>query len=624
MSLSLLKSTTTLAIALSLLQPGVGFAQNAVTVECAPGALGVSVPCLDPQTKELRKPAPRVAGDEAARAAGAEAELAAALETLETARTDAATANLELSLAAAAAADAKPDESAGAAAALELAEVAAEAADQLVADAEDIVGLAETNAEIAALEASEAAELAAELELAGAEAEAEAKAEAEAEAAAEELEVAEVEAAALAAELELAEAEAEAARIRTAEADATATAEANATATVTAEADADADAEAVRLAAKLCDQLAPGVACDVLADDSEAVPDNTPDVPTVAPASEAATATETAPEHAQVVTQTLTEQDTRSSAQEFDNSVSARANSGGGGGLSNLEKAGLLVLGAVVVGAIINNNEKVVANSGDRVVTQDEDGSYRVYKDDNTLLMRPGATVRSQTFSDGSTRSFVLREDGTEIVTIRDADGRVLRRVHVGADGSETMLLDDTRTVDIVDLRNLPRREPAAFNYSETADRDALRQAFLATTRQPVGRSFSLRQIREIREVRDLAVEITLSAITFDTASAAIRPAQAERLQQLGVLMAELIEEDPREMFLIEGYTDAVGDVASNLALSDRRAETVALALAEYFDVPPENLVIQGYGERFLKINTQDAERRNRRVGVRRITGLLH
>ncbi len=60
-----------------------------------------------------------------------------------------------------------------------------------------------------------------------------------------------------------------------------------------------------------------------------------------------------------------------------------------------------------------------------------------------------------------------------------------------------------------------------------------------------------------------------------------------------------------------------------NLTLSDRRAESLALALTEYFDVPPENLVVQGYGEGYLKVPSDGDERANRRVAVRRITPLL-
>ena len=66
-----------------------------------------------------------------------------------------------------------------------------------------------------------------------------------------------------------------------------------------------------------------------------------------------------------------------------------------------------------------------------------------------------------------------------------------------------------------------------------------------------------------------------------------------------------------------------MGDPAANLALSDRRAESVALALSEYFQVPPENMVIQGYGEQFPRIQQEGDIRENRRASVRRITDLL-
>jgi outer membrane protein OmpA-like peptidoglycan-associated protein len=49
----------------------------------------------------------------------------------------------------------------------------------------------------------------------------------------------------------------------------------------------------------------------------------------------------------------------------------------------------------------------------------------------------------------------------------------------------------------------------------------------------------------------------------------------------------------------------------------------VALALTENFAIPPENLVVQGYGERFLRVETEAAEEENRRATVRRITPLL-
>jgi outer membrane protein OmpA-like peptidoglycan-associated protein len=76
-------------------------------------------------------------------------------------------------------------------------------------------------------------------------------------------------------------------------------------------------------------------------------------------------------------------------------------------------------------------------------------------------------------------------------------------------------------------------------------------------------------------------------------------------------------------MFLIEGHTDLVGSEEDNLSLSDRRAESVANILTEEFDVPPENLATQGYGEAYPKVDTEAPEAVNRRVAVRRITPLL-
>ena len=75
---------------------------------------------------------------------------------------------------------------------------------------------------------------------------------------------------------------------------------------------------------------------------------------------------------------------------------------------------------------------------------------------------------------------------------------------------------------------------------------------------------------------------------------------------------------------MVEGYTDAVGNPVDNLSLSDRRAQSAATILSQNFGVPAENLVTQGYGAQFLKVNTQAANAQNRRVTVRRITPLIN
>ncbi|OWU84760.1 hypothetical protein ATO6_10545 [Oceanicola sp. 22II-s10i] len=334
-----------------------------------------------------------------------------------------------------------------------------------------------------------------------------------------------------------------------------------------------------------------------------------------------------------LIEETVTEESQRSSSEEFNTAVdgqadanaqtTAQAESDDDGGLSTAEKIAVFGLGALAVGALLNNGQRVVSNSGDRVVVE-ENGTYRVLKNDDVLLRQPGADVKTYAFNDGSTRTVVVNPDGSQVETIRAADGRVLTRTKVLADGRQVVLFDDTQAVQQVAVNELPQATSTRSSVTaNSGDEAALRDALRASLATDPGRNFSLAQVRGIDGVRKLAPEVEVDNVNFRTASAVIEPQEAEALSSLGNAMRSAIEENPGEVFLIEGHTDAVGDAGYNLALSDRRAESLALALTEYFNVPPENMVIQGYGEADLKVETASAERQNRRAAVRRITPLL-
>lgn len=346
----------------------------------------------------------------------------------------------------------------------------------------------------------------------------------------------------------------------------------------------------------------------------------------------AAAAAEVASGEAQsdVVTEEVTADEVRSSDEEFETTVTgqdaapatAEAAPQKDDGLSKLEKALLLGLGAVVVGSVLKNGDRVVSNSGDRIVVEDPDGALRVLKDEDALIRRAGDEVRTETFSDGSSRSFVTRPDGSRVVTIRGRDGSVLRRINIDPQGNEYVLFDDLVEEEAVVVSELPPVEMRSAVVGD-ADEAALRAALQAELNAERDRTFSLRQVREIREVRSLVPELELDAVRFETGSAAIRPEQARALARIGTTLRDLVQDDPSTVILVEGHTDAVGSATYNLALSDRRAETVALALAEYFRVPAENMVTQGYGESALKVITDADEPANRRAVVRNITDLL-
>ncbi|MBU2957485.1 OmpA family protein [Paracoccus sp. 1_MG-2023] len=330
-----------------------------------------------------------------------------------------------------------------------------------------------------------------------------------------------------------------------------------------------------------------------------------------------------------VTEERVTEADTRSSSEDFATNLRDALNARNGNDEAredddddnDLTKALLLGLGAVAVGSYLNNNRQVALSSPDRVVVTRSDGSQEVIKDEVALLRQPGSTVSTENFDDGSSRTIVTREDGSKVVTIRDADLRVLRRTLVSADGQTTRLIDDTQNVQPVDVADLPDPAPVQYDNGTSLDEEALRDALRQEA--DIDRRFTLSQVRNIPEVRALVAPVNIDAITFETGSAAIRPDQAKQLSGLGNAIQDAIAENPSEIFLIEGHTDTVGSDPANLALSDRRAESVALALTEYFDVPPENLVTQGYGEQFLRVRSEGDIRDNRRAAVRRITDLI-
>ncbi len=337
---------------------------------------------------------------------------------------------------------------------------------------------------------------------------------------------------------------------------------------------------------------------------------------------------------------TLTEENTRSSDEEFETTVGGNAQNAANTETAPaagtprtsddrdenlkdiLTAAAAIGLGAYAIGQVTDDGGTVVSNSGDRVVVENN-GRYRIIKDDDALLRRPGSDVRVQTFDDGSTRNTVTAQDGTQTVTVRAADGRVLRRTQVYPNGDQVVLFDDTRQVEAVNVQQLRDTRAREYEYANASE-DELRTAILATRDTPATRRYSLNQVRFVDAVRHQVPVIALDTVNFETGSAVIRPEEAKDLSVLGNAMRDAIAEDPRQVFLIEGHTDTVGPASMNLALSDRRAESVALALTEYFDVPPANMIVQGYGEADLKIRQAGDIRENRRAAVRNITGLLN
>jgi len=104
--------------------------------------------------------------------------------------------------------------------------------------------------------------------------------------------------------------------------------------------------------------------------------------------------------------------------------------------------------------------------------------------------------------------------------------------------------------------------------------------------------------------------------VLFATGSADLTPAAEHTVDQLGRALSS--QRLAGYKFRIEGHTDTVGTRAYNLALSQRRAETVAAYLEQKFNIPSSRLDAVGMGEEGLLVPTpnETAEPRNRRVQV--------
>ncbi|MCZ4351297.1 OmpA family protein [Roseovarius aestuarii] len=483
--------------------------------------------------------------------------------------------------------------------------------------------------------AAQAAAVAAEQAEAEARAKAQAESEAQAATQAEAEAAAKAQADADAAAAKAAEAEAEAQQAAQNAANEEAAAEAKAQQQAEAEAEAEADKNAAQKAKDVTEQLL-GTMGNASGQSRENLPQANAQQQAEAAqrAAEQAAQSAAASSNAEAVSTsqgTVTEAEARTSSEEFSTTASgqaqpqaAPAKKDNNNALKVIGVAAAVGLGAYAVGRLLDDGGRVVSNTGDRAVIEEPDGQYRIIKDDDTLLRRPGSNVRTETFSDGSTRTFVTGVDGTRTVTVRAANGQVLQRSRILTDGREVMLFDDTRSYEAVDVTTLrPAQQDEDFDYS-TARVDDLRVALAASSGSALpNRAFSLSQIRRIDAVRHLVPVIALDEINFETGSAVILPAEAQALSDLGVAMRDAIDVNPAQVFLIEGHTDTVGDARYNLALSDRRAESVALALTEYFDVPPANMVVQGYGEADLRVRREGNIRANRRGAVRNITPLL-
>ena len=286
-----------------------------------------------------------------------------------------------------------------------------------------------------------------------------------------------------------------------------------------------------------------------------------------------------------------------------------------------------------------SSGQAIFKEPGNRTIVRQNNRAF-ITRNESTAFKSFAPGAKSNTRPNGNVETVLVRPGGVRIITETDRNGRLLRRFRRDPSGREITFVDNRRffrklavgvgvgviaTAAIVALSRpahaLPR-DKYIVDYLQASD-DDIYETLTAPPVEVLDRHYSLEEVRYSESLRARMRRVDLDSITFEFGSFEVTPDQYAKLERIARAIGRAIEANPAEVFLIEGHTDAVGADIDNLSLSDRRAELVVRILVEHFNIPVENLVNQGYGEQFLKVDTQEPDRRNRRVAVRRITPLL-
>ena len=232
-----------------------------------------------------------------------------------------------------------------------------------------------------------------------------------------------------------------------------------------------------------------------------------------------------------------------------------------------------------------------------RVIVRDPSGRSFIQHNESDRFRRGARDFRQERIGN-DTRNIVVRPDGTQIITVNDRDGRMLRRIRRDQRGQEVVIIDNGRRgyggggsslaagvaagmvagaiggyfVSLPPPQiGIPRDRYIV--EAEDAPPEVIYGTLMAPPVEPIAASpIRLTKSATARKCASACRSIDLDTITFETGSWDIPADQAAKLQAIADGLNRAIARNPSEVFLIEGHTDAVGNDVDNLSLSDRRA----------------------------------------------------
>lgn len=174
-------------------------------------------------------------------------------------------------------------------------------------------------------------------------------------------------------------------------------------------------------------------------------------------------------------------------------------------------------------------------------------------------------------------------------------------------------MAQDVKSADVI-VKGLAPVKTRGFD-PQAPEREAKQKELNAKLREfKTTRQITVEARDEVKLVEESKAPNVDVQILFAFDSAEILPEARPSLDELGKALS-----DPKladGSFLIAGHTDARGSDAYNLALSQRRAESVKAFLVTTYHVNPDHLSVIGFGEEQLKNKDDPLADENRRVQI--------
>jgi outer membrane protein OmpA-like peptidoglycan-associated protein len=187
-----------------------------------------------------------------------------------------------------------------------------------------------------------------------------------------------------------------------------------------------------------------------------------------------------------------------------------------------------------------------------------------------------------------------------------------LKRVEPHAVAFPVLLNDEPVTLHAIHARGTFDDGTIDFHLLDDPDNPILLRVAGGSTGRIVRITFPAPGATAIEEKLKKGSRVELHGIYFDFGKATIRPESEPVLREIAAALLH----NPAWTINVEGHTDNVGDDATNLDLSRRRADAVKQALVERHRVVASNLTTAGFGaSRPADSNdTLSGRARNRRV----------